>query len=179
MSLRNGSIKLARRFARQVDVPVAILPAFLCPGILKIGPAPRSTGYCQFQRHLHTTEASQTKKEAEFLTSRPLASVLEPALSSKLPVQCPGCGALSQIVERDDPGFYTLSRRSVKDYFQGSTSTEKSRERDIFENSVSTLEASQSATEGTKGILAGLSSALAQTSGMARLCLCCCFINPF
>jgi hypothetical protein len=165
MSLRNGGMKLARRLARQVDVPVAILPAFLCPAILKEGP--HLTSYCH-HRHLHTTGVGQTKSEGDLLTSRPLASVLEPTLSFKLPVQCPGCGALSQVVEKDDPGYYTLTRRSVKDYFQDRTCTnaENYRERDVLAKAVRALEASENATEDSKEILGNLRSAIAQKTGI-------------
>ena len=164
MSLSSGGIKLARRLARQIDIPVAVLPAFLCPGILKTAPAPRSKRYCQ-HRHLHSTEASQ-KREVDFLTSHHLTSVLEPTLSPKLPVQCPGCGALSQVVEKDEPGFYTLSRRSVKGYFHGSAVAENDKEWKIFANSMSELEALQDVTEESKEIIGDLSSALAKTIGM-------------
>ena len=33
-----------------------------------------------------------------------------------MPSQCAGCGALSQTILKDEAGFYTLTRRSVKDY---------------------------------------------------------------
>ncbi|KAF7509343.1 hypothetical protein GJ744_008066 [Endocarpon pusillum] len=35
-----------------------------------------------------------------------------------LPVSCPGCGALTQEVNGDEAGFYTRSRKSVKDYIR-------------------------------------------------------------
>lgn len=164
MSFRNGGVKLARRAAAQVDVPVAILPAFLCPGILEIGPAPRTPRCFHPRRPLHTTEASH--KESEPSISRPLAFALELTLSSKLPVQCPGCGALSQVVEKDDPGFYTLTRGSVRGYFQGRTGSKGPREQRILEKCMDALEASEEATEKNKEIIGELSSVFAQTSGM-------------
>jgi hypothetical protein len=36
-----------------------------------------------------------------------------------LPVQCAGCGAFSQTSDATEPGFYTLTRRSVETYIQG------------------------------------------------------------
>jgi hypothetical protein len=38
--------------------------------------------------------------------------------SALLPVSCPGCGALTQWVEPDEPGFYTISRRSIKSFLR-------------------------------------------------------------
>ncbi len=35
-----------------------------------------------------------------------------------LPVSCPGCGALTQEVDTDEAGFYTRTRKSVKDYIR-------------------------------------------------------------
>lgn len=35
-----------------------------------------------------------------------------------LPLSCPGCGALTQEVDGDEAGFYTRSRRSVKEYIR-------------------------------------------------------------
>ncbi|KAG0646121.1 Genetic interactor of prohibitin [Hyphodiscus hymeniophilus] len=162
MSLSNGGIKLVRRVARQVDIPTATLPAFLCPAVLH--PAPFSTTYLQSRRHLHTTP--HVGPEQNFLTSRPLASVLEPNLISKLPVQCPGCGAFSQVVEKDEPGFYTLSRKSVKPYFQKDPTTKGTREQEIFEDAVTNLgklDDSQDVTDENKRIVRELSSAFAET----------------
>jgi hypothetical protein len=175
MSLSNGGIKLVRRVASRVDLPEAILPVFLCPVVLNL--APRSPN--QYRRHLHTNEAPQAKRDAKLSTSRPLASVFEPTLTSKLPVQCPGCGALSQIAEKDDPGFYTLNRRSLQDYFQRIPETKSARERDIFKKSVSALDALQDVTEESKGFIGQLSSAFAESSGMSRMDMSVHFINCF
>lgn len=41
---------------------------------------------------------------------------LEPVPVHKLPVQCHGCGALSQTVVADQPGYYDLSRKAVRSF---------------------------------------------------------------
>ena len=41
-----------------------------------------------------------------------------PPAATLLPVSCPGCGALTQWVEPDEPGFYTTSRRSIKTFLR-------------------------------------------------------------
>lgn len=33
-----------------------------------------------------------------------------------LPISCPGCGALTQWIDPNEPGFYTTGRRSVKSF---------------------------------------------------------------
>lgn len=35
-----------------------------------------------------------------------------------LPVSCPGCGALTQWIESNEPGFYDTGRRTVKDFLR-------------------------------------------------------------
>ncbi|GAM84566.1 hypothetical protein ANO11243_025620 [Dothideomycetidae sp. 11243] len=40
---------------------------------------------------------------------------------AKLPQYCPGCGAPSQIVSREDAGFYTLTRQGLRKFFHEST----------------------------------------------------------
>lgn len=42
------------------------------------------------------------------------AAVLDPDPVRKLPVQCHGCGALSQTVVPDQPGYYDLNRKAVR-----------------------------------------------------------------
>jgi hypothetical protein len=48
-----------------------------------------------------------------------------------LPQQCPGCGALSQTVDQDQPGFYTRSRKTVRNYLQKKSFSKDSEEDDI------------------------------------------------
>lgn len=41
---------------------------------------------------------------------------MEPTPARKLPVQCAGCGALSQTAVPDEPGYFNLDRKAVKAY---------------------------------------------------------------
>jgi hypothetical protein len=53
-------------------------------------------------------------------------------LLERLPQQCPGCGALSQTADKDSPGFYTPTRKSIRKYLEeGSHSSRKSAEDEI------------------------------------------------
>lgn len=165
MYFRNGGVKLAGRVTRQAEIPVATLPAFLCPGIPKIGPAPQLPRCSKSRRHLHNSGSS---RERLFTISRPLHSILEPNLTSKLPIQCPGCGALSQVVEQDDPGFYSLTRGTVKAYFQGQAGSKKARQRENLKK-IRSLEFAETASEENNGIIRVSSPASAEANGMSIL----------
>lgn len=73
-----------------------------------------------------------------------------PSLITKLPPQCSGCGALSQVVDKDEAGYYNLKRRSVNEYLRGGSAPRKSEEDAIVEKSL------QAAADLDPGILAQL-----------------------
>lgn len=123
MAACTRSARLAQRFTRQFPIPTADLPAFLCPGILQIA-------------HLQTSKCAPKlrvfhSQPPRFIDSPALdVSKVEPSVDlahKHLPFQCAGCGALSQTVIQDEPGFYTPTRRSVKDYL-GTTAPRESAE---------------------------------------------------
>lgn len=189
MSFRTECMRLARRTARQIDIPTVDLPAFLCPGIVAFTRASRPTKSIrhQHQRQQHTSsqepgplhseelhpslQKKRSNRQSNVLISRPLTSTLSPVLASKLPQQCSGCGALSQTVNSHEPGFYSLTRRSVKSYFQDDSlvvpsKTERSREEAIVADHLKALEASENATQQNVDIIRELSVAIGQKSGM-------------
>ncbi|KPI43200.1 uncharacterized protein AB675_6870 [Cyphellophora attinorum] len=49
--------------------------------------------------------------------------VAAPAAQRAIPFSCPGCGALSQQTEKQAPGHYTRTRRTVRDWLKGNTSS--------------------------------------------------------
>ncbi|KAI6714373.1 hypothetical protein JHW43_003033 [Diplocarpon mali] len=110
------SIRTAHRVARKLGLPVADIPTFLCPGFLKVACIP--VWYSSEQPRI-VSQASQ---------SRNITSIAAPARNSlpavpvprsrTLPHQCAGCGALSQTVDSEGPGFYTLTRKSVKSFVE-------------------------------------------------------------
>lgn len=130
------TIRIVRRAIVKSDLPIADLPAFLCPGLLNIRPSPRARNYAtkhqnqQFQglalsqqRGITTTSSSSND-----LPASPPARALE-----KLPRQCPGCGAYSQFVDKEEAGFYTLTRKTIKDFLGTSLTRDKSAEDAIVE----------------------------------------------
>jgi hypothetical protein len=122
-----GGVRLAGRVLRQVGVPVADLPVFLCPELLRfpsVQPKPRP------QESRRTTRQPSQQRHITSIGSNnsgPLPKTLAPLLE-RLPQQCAGCGALSQTVAKEAPGFYTPTRKSIRQYLEGTSSSIKSTE---------------------------------------------------
>jgi hypothetical protein len=128
--IMSRSVKLAGRVLRQVGISVADLPVFLCPGIrfpsLSTARRPQESRPQRFrasqQRHISSITPAPATVSPKILVP----------LLDKLPQQCPGCGALSQIADKDAPGFYTPTRKSIRRYLEGgSSSSKKSAEDEI------------------------------------------------
>ncbi|KAK1775554.1 hypothetical protein QBC45DRAFT_421790 [Copromyces sp. CBS 386.78] len=98
-------------------------PLYLCPAfrpVAKLSLSPR--------RHNHTIPSVQCRRlhteanpEAHTPTE-PLYADKEPTRT--LPIQCTGCGALSQTAIPEQAGYFDLSRKAVKEYL-GVTEPEK------------------------------------------------------
>jgi hypothetical protein len=131
MSVRAGSVRIACRTRCRVPVPVADLPVFLCPGLIAAPRAPHQ------RRQLHSTpgRAVLAISTTSQLPKR-IESSSQGASITKLPLQCPGCGALSQTIDKDAPGYYNLKRRSVSAYLKGEPTSRESEEDSIIEKSL-------------------------------------------
>lgn len=123
MSVCTRSVRIAQRLTRQSHIPIADLPAFLCPGILRTAhiqpskcPPKQRQFHSQYPRFTNSTVLDADTPEPV----QP-SSGLE---QQYLPSQCAGCGALSQSIVKDEPGFYTITRRSVKEYIAGAAPQE-------------------------------------------------------
>ena len=132
MAFRAGGVRLVSRAIKQAEAPVVSLPAFLCPALvsgLLIQNSP-SRGYQR--RNLHaipdqTSVASPDIPKLRHVSKNPGAS---------LPVQCAGCGALSQTADNEGPGFYNLKRRTVKEYMGGRSVQQESDEERVIQKSL-------------------------------------------
>ena len=124
---------IRRAVLAKVDLPIADLPAFLCPGLLRIRPSassPRTRNFAtkaqppQFQG-LTTSQrrAITTTSSSNVLPAPPSTRALE-----KLPRTCPGCGAYSQFVDKEEAGFYTLTRKTIKEFLGTNSSRDTSAE---------------------------------------------------
>lgn len=135
MSLRSGGSGLLRRAILQLEAtPTAELPAFLCPGLLTFSPS-RTNKYLQPRRFHSTPKHNEclppvASNTATFLKPSKILPV------NKLPLQCSGCGALTQTLDKDEPGFFDLKRKSVKQYLVGTSEAGPSKEAEVFEQSI-------------------------------------------
>jgi hypothetical protein len=138
--IMSKGVRLAGRAVRQYGVPVADLPVFLCPGLLRfpsVQPKPRPQ---ESRRTLYQASQQRHITSIASKSSGSLPTVLAPLLGI-LPQQCTGCGALSQTVDKEAPGFYTPTRKSILQYLEGTPTSIKSAEDEIvkaaLENAVS------------------------------------------
>lgn len=120
MSLCTRRLGLACRLVRRIDTSVVEIPTFLCPGVLRgfrrQAVSQQSQLAAQIPRRLvHCLQATTPEHAYAFVPHR----------KATLPLQCAGCGALSQIVDEEAAGFYSLERRSTQGYLKESNSAEE------------------------------------------------------
>ena len=124
-------MRLVRGIVRQAESPLVELPAFLCPALLGVARSHNSPHYHQ-RRSLHSSPEFSKGPS----TSAPVLPEPTKLLGARLPLQCAGCGALSQIVNKDEPGFYNLKRRTVKEYVSGKAPDVETEEDRIIQQSL-------------------------------------------
>ena len=145
MSVCTGGARIAWRARYQLGAPVADLPLFLCPGWIGIS-----------RNYHHRRKPYTTSAQTLLSTSSPshLPQIARPSpsasLITRLPLQCSGCGAFSQIADKDQAGYYSLKRKSVNEYVGGGSITQKSEEDAVVERAL------QAAADLDPGILAQL-----------------------
>lgn len=101
-SIRAGGLRAARYRAVGSTLPRTTLPRWNETGIRAFG---RSLKRWQETEAENTALVEHDVSQNEHDTS---------AFAKTLPVVCPGCGALSQTVEAESPGFYSRKKRNVK-----------------------------------------------------------------
>ncbi|RDW75588.1 hypothetical protein BP5796_06409 [Coleophoma crateriformis] len=109
MSIRAGGIRLSRHGLRSLE-----LPEFLCPALRHV-----NILYLDRSGERNSTAPCIQRRHASSAIPRTDSSTIalpQPKSLRKLPQQCAGCGALSQTVDAEEPGYYSLGRRSVKDF---------------------------------------------------------------
>ena len=110
-------------------VPVADIPTFLCPGLLRIANLPIRNCHSRHTQLItrHATRRFMTVQAVDVgeLTAATVQAQKEAAkryesrAQAVLPRQCPGCGALSQSVLDNEAGYYDITRRGVRKYIVG------------------------------------------------------------
>lgn len=145
MSVCAQGVRIAQRVTRRVGVPVVDLPLFLCPSFIGI------TRGARHRRLPYSTSAQTLLSTSSSLHLPHAAKAENPAPSiAKLPPQCAGCGAVSQVIDEDSPGYYNVRRRAVNEYLKGGTVTKKAEEDEIIERSL------RAAAENAPGVLSQL-----------------------
>lgn len=112
-SLCSRGLRLARSVHKSNRIELIEIPIFLCPSLFRASSLPQHPfGSCALQsqrRQVHTESADRPAPSAVIGANRTLNTI-------RLPLQCAGCGALSQTSEKQEPGYYDEGRRSVKAY---------------------------------------------------------------
>ena len=94
------------RTINPLEVPSRLIPLFLCPSFVSYTNIRHGFG-----RHLSRPRRHQLHVDATATLSDGFPT---PSQLSHLPRSCPGCGALTQTVSPEQPGFYGTNRKSVK-----------------------------------------------------------------
>ncbi|KAI6089011.1 hypothetical protein F4821DRAFT_232737 [Hypoxylon rubiginosum] len=130
------------------------LPLFLCPAVNLVSRRQRlgavaSSSHVQpsqwrvQRRCLHAEAEAQTEP-----IQSPSRSTPELYSSQRLPRQCRGCGALSQTSFPNQPGYYDLGRKAVRNYLRPET-TDRSRHEDkIYEDALKHFDHKQLQAKG-------------------------------
>ncbi|ORY18737.1 hypothetical protein BCR34DRAFT_595961 [Clohesyomyces aquaticus] len=135
------ALRQARRLVHH-DGPVlhASIPTFLCPALLRcpaiIPQAPR-VERCRQTRSLSSFRPSHQQAAASSRTEHDPSSTNHDASFSNhrtLPSSCPGCGAPTQVVDKNEAGYYNIDRNAVKTYlnYEPDQPEEKIQEDDVF-----------------------------------------------
>lgn len=123
-NLRLGVLRLNPRYPRQ---PALTIPSF------RITPPTANS----ITRHgLHTPRLFSTTR------FQPQAAIEN--LTDVLPVCCPGCGAFSQTVEPDEPGYYGASRKQTRKLLASRQQAIEERSTELGFEGISTIQDSVS-----------------------------------
>ncbi|KAF2708532.1 hypothetical protein K504DRAFT_468856 [Pleomassaria siparia CBS 279.74] len=142
------------------------IPAFLCPALLRT-PRPRAAPFSQAfsnlrqvnQQDTPNTSAPETYRSLypsaaprSSLHQRPHASPRPPrpathqvpptSYNSTLPRACPGCGAPTQVLDKEDAGYYSTGRRVVQEYLEYNPSEEQEvkKEDDVYTTALKSID---------------------------------------
>lgn len=117
--LSSSSMKTSRALnflTTRSSSPLINILGFLCPSLLRLphitsptSPAPKE------KSRLRNPNARTYSAIANFSAGNNDIPISQLAA---LPLSCPGCGALTQDIESDDAGFYSMDRKSVKECLQ-------------------------------------------------------------
>ncbi|KAI1333974.1 hypothetical protein F5Y15DRAFT_403345 [Xylariaceae sp. FL0016] len=120
------------------------LPLFLCPSARSISCLPRTSSVATHRLRPSTWSAPRRCLHMQADNSSTTVTI-DPAVHKavpvhKLPRQCTGCGALSQVAHPSQPGYFDLKRKAVKSYIGAEEDADISRREDeIFKNALGAI----------------------------------------
>ncbi|KAK0732619.1 hypothetical protein B0T21DRAFT_369317 [Apiosordaria backusii] len=153
-----GRVFNVERYSSTSELPLYLCPAFR--SLSTVANAPRSrpsiphlhqNAPCQFRQLRRLHEQPDTIEHTEDAPDTIVP--LNEAPKKTLPPQCTGCGALSQTAVPDEPGYYDLSRKSVRQYLrleetEGVVRPSKAQQEDIVKQALSGLDLDALAKSG-------------------------------
>jgi hypothetical protein len=147
MALTSATVRCVRNSLRR-HPDLLDIPTFLCPALLRPASGTLLSRELRFQR---TNRSTLSKAQTRAVHIEPAArsetdtahgndvSTATPA--TRLPPQCTGCGALSQTVYKDEPGFYSVGRKAVKLYLNGDQASKRKEEEDLVQAALQGVDA--------------------------------------
>ncbi|KAF2787799.1 hypothetical protein K505DRAFT_329415 [Melanomma pulvis-pyrius CBS 109.77] len=129
------------------------IPSFLCPALLSAPllspvlytqstPSPKrfSTLQPSRQQNISTSNAPATQTYQSHYASEKTSPA--PPSHSTLPRACPGCGAPTQLLDRDDAGYYDMERRAVQAFldYDPSKQREAKKEGDVYTRALKSMD---------------------------------------
>jgi hypothetical protein len=127
MATSTASLGWARGIALRADIlRIVEMPVFLCPVLAR--PAARKRQFLSQSTSPNYPSQLSTRLLHSVSHSLPKETHRGPIQNSlQLPRQCAGCGAFSQTSENGKPGFYSLRRRSVKEFLAPASESENAK----------------------------------------------------
>ena len=129
-----------------LKTPSYLVPLFLCPSLASCANISHDLGRLLSRPHRHHFHVDGN--------ATPSHGFATPLQLLSLPRSCPGCGAFTQIVSPEQPGFYGTNRKSVK-AFIGRNGQRPSKgydgESQIFEHVLETADTSLLSQMGLQG----------------------------
>ncbi|RMZ71293.1 hypothetical protein GMOD_00005827 [Pyrenophora seminiperda CCB06] len=101
----------------------ASIPAFLCPALLRApsvatATARRQPPPVQSSKTFSSSRRAREQASATQLPETPPQNAPSPSPSPtrSLPRTCPGCGALTQMYDKKEAGYYNVDRNAIREY---------------------------------------------------------------
>jgi hypothetical protein len=142
------ALRQARTTLLNHDILSVSIPIFLCPVLLRapvaisrryaLSPSPSKKFSTIGRVRQQTTSAAILSTDATETLPIDTSHESIPSAERSLPRGCPGCGAPSQIFDKNEAGYYNVDRKVVQEYlgWNPDRAQEASKEDDIYANAL-------------------------------------------